>query len=182
MSGPLPRVLPPRRVRWRRKRRHDSGNIGQVLIARRAEGRYRRLNFNPTPAMHATAATLPAAPQTRRTFLKATAAAATVATVARLPDALAAGQVPSTGVAGANDRIVVGYVGTGSQGQSHLDSQKKFAAENNIAQGAVCDLYQKRLRQAQQKAGLPDRDAYDDYRRLLERRDIDAITVATVDH
>lgn len=124
----------------------------------------------------------PASPLTRRDFLKTTATVATVATVSRLPEALAAGQAPSTGVTGANDRIVVGYIGTGSQGQSHIDSQKKFAADNNIAQGAVCDLYQKRLRQAQQKAGLPDQDAYADYRRLLERKDIDAITIATVDN
>lgn len=132
--------------------------------------------------MNATDPILPAAPQTRRTFIKTTAAAATIATVSRLPDALASGQAPSTGVTGANDRIVVGYVGTGSQGQSHIDSQKRYAAENNIAQGAVCDLYQKRLRQAQQKAGLPDQDASADYRRLLERKDIDAITIATVDN
>jgi predicted secreted protein len=41
--------------------------------------------------MNATDPILPAAPQTRRTFIKTTAAAATIATVSRLPDALASG-------------------------------------------------------------------------------------------
>jgi len=132
--------------------------------------------------MKATDSPIPPGSQSRREFLRAGATAATAVTVSRLPEALALGQAPATGVTGANDRIVVGYVGTGAQGMAHVRSQKKFAGENNIVQAAVCDVYQKRLQEAQKHTGLGDGDAYADYRRLLERKDIDAITVATVDN
>lgn len=122
--------------------------------------------------------------ETRRSFIQKTAtAAATVAAsgVIKTP-VYGQNQAPSSGrVIGANDRIVVGYVGTGSQGKEHIRSQKKYATDNNITQGAVCDVYQKRLDEAKSIAGLADTDAYRDHRKLLERKDIDAIVVATVD-
>jgi predicted dehydrogenase len=127
-----------------------------------------------------------AARQTRRSFLKktATAAAATVAT-SPLFKTPVYGQTtaPSTGrVIGANDRIVVAFVGVGSQGMAHVKSQKAHASENNIVPAAVCDVYQKRLQAAKQFLDLKDADAFGDHRKLLERKDIDAITVATVDN
>src|SRR5690348_6293346 len=121
----------------------------------------------------------------RRTFIKQTAlAAAAAASGAQLLKAPVYGQnqAPSTGrVIGANDRIVVAYVGTGSQGMTHVRSQKAHAGENNIAQAAVCDIYKKRLENARATIECKDVDAYSDHRKLLERKDIDAITVATVD-
>ncbi|MBI1177185.1 gfo/Idh/MocA family oxidoreductase [bacterium] len=120
--------------------------------------------------------------QSRRAFMKSSATIATATALTRLPEALAAGQAPSASVVGANDRIVVGHIGTGAQGMAHVRSQQAHATENNIVQAAVCDLYERRLKEAQSKVGLADKDAYDDYRRLLERKDIDAVTVATVDN
>lgn len=91
-------------------------------------------------------------------------------------------QAPSPGrVIGANDRIVVAFIGVGSQGMAHVRSQKTHAAENNIALGAVCDVWQKRLEAAKSFCGLDDSGAFRDHRRLLERKDIDAVTVATID-
>ncbi len=122
--------------------------------------------------------------ETRRSFIqKAVATAAAVATTGVLKTPVyGQNQAPSTGrVIGANDRIAVAYVGTGSQGQAHIRSQKEHAAENNIAQAAVCDVYRKRLDAAKALAGLADADTYGDHRKLLERKDIDAIIVATVD-
>lgn len=122
--------------------------------------------------------------QNRRSFIqKAAAVAATVTAtgIAKTP-VYGQSQAPSTGrVIGANDRIMVAYVGTGTQGQEHLRSQKTYATENNIIQAAVCDVYQKRLDEAKSIAGLTDRSAFQDYRKLLERKDIDAVIVATVD-
>jgi len=43
----------------------------------------------------------------------------------------------------------------------------------------VSDVYQRRLARAK---GLCQGDAYPDYRRLLERKDIDAVLIATPDH
>src|SRR5512139_402367 len=123
--------------------------------------------------------------ETRRSFLKKTAtvvATATTAGVFKTP-VYGQNQAPSPGrVIGANDRIVVGFVGTGSQGQAHVRSVKSYAGEKNLALGAVCDLYQKRLDQARDLAGLSASDTYRDHRALLERKDIDAIIVATVDN
>jgi predicted dehydrogenase len=127
----------------------------------------------------------PSSGETRRSFLKKTATAVATATAAGLIRTPAYGQnqAPAPGrVIGANDRIVVGFVGTGSQGQAHVRSVKSYASEKNLALGAVCDLYQKRLDQARDLAGLSASDTYRDHRALLERKDIDAIIVATVDN
>ena len=124
--------------------------------------------------------------ESRRSFLKkaATAAVATAATTNLIKTPVyGQNQAPSTGkVIGANDRIAVGYIGVGSQGMAHVKHQKANAQANNIVQAAVCDLYQKRLHGAQDYLKLPDADTYADHRKLLERKDIDAIVVATVDN
>ena len=89
--------------------------------------------------------------ETRRDFLKktATAAAAVAATGILKTPVYGQSTAPSTGrVIGANDRIIVAYVGVGGQGMAHVRSQKAHASENNIAQAAVCDLWQKRLGEA----------------------------------
>jgi predicted dehydrogenase len=123
--------------------------------------------------------------ENRRTFIKKTAAiaaGASAATFLRTP-VYGQSQAPSTGrVIGANDRIAVAYIGVGSQGNAHIKHQKTHAADNNIAQAAVCDVYQKRLKAAQASIGLKDSDAFTDHRRLLERKDIDAVIVSAVDN
>jgi predicted dehydrogenase len=123
--------------------------------------------------------------ESRRSFLKKAASAAAVAATTNVFKTPVYGQnqAPSAGrVIGANDRIGVAYVGVGSQGMAHVRSQKEHAQENNIAQVAVCDVYQKRLQNARTFLGLSDADAFGDHRKLLERKDVDAVVVATVDN
>jgi hypothetical protein len=123
------------------------------------------------------------APASRREFLKKTAVAATVAAAAPLLRTPVYGQnqAPSVNVLGANNRIVVGYIGTGNMGQTHIRTQKSRANENNIVQVAVCDVSKHRAAQA--KALIGDHvEVFYDYRKLLERKDIDAVTISTVDH
>ena len=126
-----------------------------------------------------------ASAESRRSFIQKTATA-TAALAAANPfktPVYGQSQAPSPGrVIGANDRIAVAYVGTGGQGMAHVRSQKQYATDNNIVQAGVCDVYQKRLDQARTYCGLPESSAYRDHRRLLERKDIDAIVVATVDN
>jgi predicted dehydrogenase len=123
--------------------------------------------------------------ESRRSFIKK---AATVAAVAGSPGLLKSpvygqSQAPSPGrVIGANDRINVGYIGIGKQGTQHVRLQKTNADENNIAQVAVCDLYQKHLDASKNFLSLPDAAAFADHRRLLERKDIDAVVICTVDN
>ncbi|MBI3192381.1 MAG: Gfo/Idh/MocA family oxidoreductase, partial [Pedosphaera parvula] len=110
------------------------------------------------------------------------AAAAVSATTLLKTPVYGQNQAPSTGrVIGANDRIAVAYVGVGGQGMAHVRSQKDHAQENNIVQAAICDLYQKRLQNAKTFLGLTDADTYTDHRKLLQRKDIDAVVVSTID-
>lgn len=121
----------------------------------------------------------------RREFIKkSTLAAAAVATTTNIFKTPVYGQdqAPSPGrVIGANDRIVCAYVGVGAQGTAHLHTQKDGAAANNIVQAAVCDLSAHRRAEAKAFIGGDCKD-YKDFEELLARKDIDAVTIATVDH
>ena len=122
--------------------------------------------------------------ETRRAFIRkaATVAAAVSATSLFKTPAYGQTQAPSTGrVIGANDRIHVAYIGTGKPNTLHINLQKKYAQDNNIAQAAVCDVYQRHLDAARKATGVSEADAFIDYRKLLERKDIDAVVIAPTD-
>ncbi len=121
---------------------------------------------------------------TRREFIKKTSVAAAAVASVNLFKTPVYGQTqaPAPGsVVGANSRLVVGYIGVGNQGMAHVRTQKENAAANNIVQVAVCDLSKHRVNDAKAYIG-GDCQTYDDHRKLLERKDIDAVTIATVDH
>ena len=90
---------------------------------------------------------------------------------------------PSTGrVIGANDRIAVAVIGVGAGiGKNHHEGIHKNAAANNVVVAGACDLFSKRREWAKEKAGLKDSDVVADYRKILDRKDIDAVVVATHD-
>jgi predicted dehydrogenase len=121
---------------------------------------------------------------TRREFLKKTTlAGAALAASHNLFKTPVYGQTqpPAPGNAvGANNRIVVGYIGVGFQGVAHIDLQKQFAQANNIAQAAVCDVSAFRLAAAKAKIGGNCKD-FARLEQLLEQKDIDAVTISTVD-
>ena len=112
---------------------------------------------------------------TRRGFLK-TAAAATTALVAApmvIPrSALAQGDTP-----GANDRIGVAGIGIGRQGGGVFGEAARHPATQSIC---TCDVWLKRAQDVAQKTGAAD--AYQDYRKVLDRKDVDAIVTATPEH
>lgn len=121
--------------------------------------------------------------ETRRDFLRKTATVtAALGSASLFSPVYGQSQAPSAGVLGANSKINVAYIGTGKQGMLHVRSQQKFAKENNIAQIAVCDLYQRRLDQAREQTGVSGKDAVRDYAVLLERKDVDAVVISTVDN
>lgn len=120
----------------------------------------------------------------RRDFIRktATAAAVVAATPLLRTPIYGQNQAPSAGVAGANSRIAVAVVGVGfGIGKNHLEGIHGKANENNTVVAAVSDVFNKRRDWAKDKAGLKDADAYVDYRKILERKDIDAVLVATHD-
>lgn len=97
----------------------------------------------------------------RRSFLSTTVTAASAARVL-----------------GANDRVRLGIVGSGSRGKYLMRVANKVGG---IEWVAVCDAWDVRRDEGAETAGTPvATDA--DYRRLLERKDIDGVIVATPDH
>ena len=82
------------------------------------------------------------------------------------------------GVLGANERVRLGVIGTGNRGDQVMEGFKPHADAEIVA---LCDVFEPYLEAARAKlGGRPD--AYRDYRKLLERKDIDAVIVATPDH
>lgn len=81
-------------------------------------------------------------------------------------------------VRGANNRVRLGIVGTGGRG-SHLMREANKCED--IQWVAVCDAWDQRREKALELTG-PGVERYADYRRLLERKDIDGVIVATGDH
>lgn len=119
---------------------------------------------------------------TRRELLRDAAAVTAVAMVAAQSARSSTFSVAAPSVLGANDRIRIGFVGVGGQGMTHMRLLKENEEENNTVNAAVCDIYRRRKKAAQAFAELPDSAAYEDYRRLLERKDIDAVWIATSDN
>src|SRR3954463_3130938 len=112
---------------------------------------------------------------TRRDFNRTAAAVGlgTAATGASATTALSAGRVW-----GANERIRLGFIGLGNRGDQVLDA---FLEHKDAEVVAVCDLYQPYLDFAAKKIGTSP-EQYHDYRKLLDRQDLDAVVVCTPDH
>ena len=103
----------------------------------------------------------------RRTFAKTGAAAALACTLTRSDRAV-----------GANDRIRLGFIGVANRGGQLLDA---FLAHSDVEVAALCDVCGSTLDRA--KARVGDKAAtYRDFRKLIERKDIDAVVIATPDH
>lgn len=105
----------------------------------------------------------------RRSFLKAASASALGATAYR-------------NILGANDRVRVGFIGIGLIGKRHL---LDFLAQPDVDAAAICEVYEPRLREGlatiEEKSGKKA-DGFKDFRRMYERKDLDAIVVSTPDH
>jgi predicted dehydrogenase len=118
----------------------------------------------------------------RREFIRAagTTAAGVVASTVIGGKALAQGAAPK--VIGANSKLNIAMIGIGGMGSGHLKMIKDMSGEQNVEIVAVCDLWEKRKKQAQQAAGLTDAQAFTDYRKVLENKDIDLVVISTADH
>lgn len=87
------------------------------------------------------------------------------------------------GKAPASDRLRIAHIGVGGMGNAHM---QWFAALPEVEIVALCDVDQQHLASSLktmeelQPGGKVD--GYEDFRRVLDRQDIDAITCATPDH
>ena len=108
----------------------------------------------------------------RRTFLQTgTALAATTA-------GMTAASYAS--IVGANDRIRVGFVGVGGMGSGHIRAISKLTKKNNLRGVAVADCWKTRAESAAKKLGSAK--AFQDYRNVLESKEIDYVVIAVPEH
>ena len=75
-----------------------------------------------------------------------------------------------------NERFVIAGIGLGGMGRADTNGNRGFG---DIA--ALCDVDEVRLNEAKAQFG-DTADTYKDYRQVLERNDIDVVSIATVDH
>ena len=106
---------------------------------------------------------------TRRDVLKASAAAAFTTMI-----------FPKLG-RGANDKLAVGFIGTGAMGQGNVT----YALETDRVQAvSICDVYQPNLEKGigiAKKFGQTPK-GIKDFREILADKSIDAVCIATPDH
>jgi len=81
-------------------------------------------------------------------------------------------------ILGANDRIRMGHIGLGNRGDQVHDGFLEHGDQQTIA---ICDLRPEYLDLAASKSrSNPTR--YTDYRKLLDNKEVDAVSIATPDH
>ncbi len=89
---------------------------------------------------------------------------------------------PAHGVLGANEKIRVAMVGCGGMGTRHLEA---LAVNPNCTVAVVADCFTPRYENAMgvvEKLSGKRPEGYQDFRRALDRKDIDCIFAATPDH
>jgi predicted dehydrogenase len=89
----------------------------------------------------------------------------------------------------ANNKVVMGFIGMGKQSHGLLSN---FIEQDDVHVAAVCDVDTTRREHAQkvvndhytakQKSEYTGCDAYNDFRKIIEREDINAVCIATPDH
>ena len=107
--------------------------------------------------------------QNRRSFLKYSASGAILSTLS----------FPYIGKAqqSANERLRFGAIGVGGRGAGIANSARRLS---DIV--AVCDLDTQRIDRVNKSLAQGKAKGYEDYRKILDRKDIDFVTIGTTDH
>ncbi|MFT5304167.1 MAG: putative dehydrogenase [Mariniblastus sp.] len=123
----------------------------------------------------------------RRAFLKSTAVVAP--TIVAGPTIMAASAFGDSSRAAANDRINVAIIGCGKMANNfHLPQLLK---QPDVQVVAVCEVDKTRREHAEKRVNdkystdkkeFKGCDTYFDFRKVIEREDIDAVCIATPDH
>ncbi len=108
----------------------------------------------------------------RRQFLKTTASAGLAA-----PYFFSATKAISATDVAKNDRLQIGIIGAGSMGRGNANAAKTWC---DLV--AIADADSRHAAQTNEKISDGKADMYVDYRKVLERSDLDAILIATPDH
>ena len=116
---------------------------------------------------------------TRRDFLKKMGA---LAMAGAASPSLVNAKSPKASVMGANDRINIGLIGCNSMGWTDLLNAVNVPGVECVA---LCDIdkniINRRAAELTKNKGTKP-ELYGDYRKLLERKDIDAVLIGTPDH
>ena len=78
-----------------------------------------------------------------------------------------------------SDRVNVGFIGFGIRANILFESARKTGQANLVE---VCDCYQGHLERAKERTGGKIDTNFAQYKKLLDRKDIDAVVIATPDH
>ena len=110
----------------------------------------------------------------RRDFLRVSATSP-----ALFPFLMPFGTALAAGTRAKNDRPRLGLIGAGGQG-----SGDAHGASHHGDFLAVCDVDRRHAEKAKKdnRIGKGKADIYEDYRKLLDRKDIDAVIIGTPDH
>ena len=117
-------------------------------------------------------------PVSRRQFMQIGSGALVATSVAKSvlqPRTLSASPRPVA----PSDTIRFASIGTGIRGCEHLEASLHVPGVQCVG---VCDLYDSRHAAAQEAVQNPNVQATRDYRSILDRKDVDAIILATMDH
>ncbi len=114
-------------------------------------------------------------PTTRRTFVKQRL----VAGAAAVGTTWAAPLVLSQEAKGANDRVGVGFIGTGGRCGAHIGIVNQFKEQGIAEPVAVCDVYRPRLEAASQATG--GAKMYMEHEALLADPRVDVVCIASPD-
>ena len=119
----------------------------------------------------------------RRHFLRTSAGLTAGAALAAAKPAAAATAASAKRIMGANDRIRVGLIGCGGMGRTDLAD---CLTVENTECVALCDVDPSHIAEAQEKVLDPVSQKAElraqDFRHVLDRKDIHAVIVATPDH
>ncbi len=118
----------------------------------------------------------------RREFLKKTAVVAGGAVA--FPYIIPSSALGADGAVAPSNRVVLGCIGTGSQGTNNMRDFLGHGSRVQIV--AVCDVDRSHRLAAKktvdEKQGNADCRDYNDFRELLARTDLDAVSIAVPDH
>lgn len=115
---------------------------------------------------------------TRRQFIVRSAGAAGFGLVLN-GQLIAVPQTPLPKPASPNDRVSLGFIGFGIRGNILFEAAKETQQANLVE---VCDCYRGHLDRAKERTEGKIETNFANYRKLLDRKDIDAVVVATPDH
>lgn len=119
---------------------------------------------------------------TRRDFLKKSTSALAGAFI--LPSIIPASSLGLGGKTAPNDRVVMGAIGTGSQGTSNMMDFLKM--NDRVRFVALCDVDALHLANAKSIVDKANKSQdcriYSDFRQFLEKEKLDAVSIALPDH